>query len=136
VLGDGSIHKASNNLVLLYIGSKDQDYFDSNIKDFIGKDRSKLSKNSYEITTNIKSYELPHTYLREVPDRYFYGNEKTKRSFLRGLFSANGSVVGGRIVLTQSSYVLISQVQEMLSSLGIHSFITTLSSRVRKFSNG
>lgn len=136
VLGDGGIHKASNNLVLLYIGSKDQDYFDSNIKDFIGKDRSKLSKNSYEITTNIKSYELPHTYLREVPDRYFYSNEKTKRSFLRGLFSANGSVVGDRIVLTQSSYNLISQVQEMLSSLGIHSYITTLSSRDRTFSNG
>lgn len=136
VLGDGSVHKASNNLVYLYIGQKDQDYFNSEIKELIIKHRPGLSPNAYEINTTITSDELPKTYLRTIPDRFYYGDNRVKCAFLRGLFSANGSINGNRICLKQSSKQLIEQVRDMLSSIGIHSYITTNVSKPTQFSNG
>ena len=71
VLGDCGIHKASNNLVLLYIGGKDQDYFNSEVAYLINKSRFGISDHAYEIVTTIKSEELPKTYDRTVPQRFF-----------------------------------------------------------------
>lgn len=136
VIGDGTVHKASNNLVLLCIGKKDYDYFDSEISTFILKHRPGIKEGMWEINTNIQFEELPKTYDRIIPDRYFYGDVKTKLSFLRGLFSANGSIAGNRITLKQSSKVLIEQVREMLSSIGICSYITKNIGKEVKFSNG
>ena len=136
VVGDGSVHKASNNLVHLHIGEDDHDYFSSEIQSLIIKHRPGLKDTAYEINTSIKHYELPLTFERSVPDRFYYGGRLTKRSFLRGLFSANGSISGKRVTLKQSSRKLIEQVQDMLSSLGIHSYITTNKSKNIEFSNG
>lgn len=136
VIGDGSIHKASNNLQLLYIGDKDQDYFESEVSSLIIRERFGISDKAYEVKTTIVPEELPYTYLRSVPDRFYYGSQKTKKGFLRGLFSANGSYCGGRITLKQTSKILVQQVQEMLSSLGIHSYITINKSKDTQFSNG
>lgn len=136
VIGDGSVHKASDNLIYLCIGENDYDYFDSEIKHLITKDRRVAFKFGWEIKTTLHENELPKTFDRKVPDRFYFGNEKVKRSFLRGLFTANGSIAGNRITLKQSSGVLIGQVQEMLSSLGIHSYITTNKGKLIKFSNG
>jgi ribonucleotide reductase alpha subunit len=128
VLGDGSIHKASGDLVYLIIGENDQDYFQSEIKHLLKEHRPGLSEKSWEIHTTITPGELPKTWQREVPDRFFHGNATKVRGFLRGLFSANGSAKNDkykRIGLKQSSPMLIKQVQELLSSLGIASYITT-----------
>lgn len=125
VIGDGSLHKASNNLVYLHIGNKDGSYLESEIASLITKARPGLTTTAYEIKTTITHQELPKTYLRTIPDRFFYGNEKTKKGFLRGLFTANGSINGNRVCLKQASRELIEQTQLMLSSLGIHSYITT-----------
>ncbi len=137
VLGDGSVHKASNNLVHLYVGSKDQDYFQSEIKDLLLKYRPGLSEGAWEIETTILSDELPKTYEREVPERFYRGNSNKIKGFLRGLFSANGSAISGyRIILTQSSKKLIYQVAEMLSSIGIASYITISKPSWITFKNG
>jgi hypothetical protein len=133
VIGDGGYHKASNN-ILLYIGKKDKDYFTSPIKDYIGVSYSK--DNAYKVKTTITPEELPVTYLREVPERYFKGDDITVKSFLRGLFSANGSICGDRITLKQTSKKLIGQVQMMLSAIGIRSYITTNKQTDVEFSNG
>jgi len=125
VLGDGTVHKASNNLVLLNIGSKDYDYFDSEIAKLITKARPGVGPYVHEIKTTITCNELPRTYDRSVPNRFFNGSTKTKKGFLRGLFTANGSINGNRVCLKQASRTLTEQVQLMLSSLGIHSYITT-----------
>ena len=131
VLGDGSVHKASNNLLFLHIGKKDLDYFDSEISNLIIKHRLGLADTAYEINTTLKWNEVPKTYDRSIPGRYYYASALEVQSFLRGLFSANGSVVNShsskrsRVTLKQSSYVLIRQVQELLSSVGIGSYITT-----------
>lgn len=141
VLGDGSVHKASNNLVYLNVGENDSDYFDSNIKHLFIKPRESLSSHdtpSWEIKTTITDDELPYTHQRKIPDRFFFGTNSKKAGFLRGLFSANGTCLksGIRVMLKQTSLRLVEQVQEMLSSLGIRSYITTNRPKTVKFSNG
>ena len=136
VLGDGSVHKASNNLVLLYIGENDTDYFNSEIKDLIVKSRPGVSPKAYEIKTNIKVSELPLTYNRSIPERYMLGDTSTKLSFLRGLYSANGSVVSNRITFKTASSKLRDDLQILLSSVGIRSYFTTNKPRATEFKNG
>lgn len=133
VLGDGSYHKASDN-ILLYIGNKDGDYFTSEIKGFIGKNYNK--ENTYKVNTTITKNELPLTFERTIPERYFKGDRKVVASFLRGLFSANGSICGDRITLKQASKTMIKQVQEMLSGIGIKSYVTVNKGKYCDFPNG
>lgn len=135
VIGDGSKHEASGNLLLLHIGENDYDYFDSEIKDLIEKYRPGIGKTCYKIKTTITSEELPKTYERRVPERYIKNKNKLV-GFLRGLYSANGSVCGNRITLKSSSKGLIEDVQLMLSSVGIKSYYTTNKATKVKFSNG
>jgi ribonucleotide reductase alpha subunit len=136
VLGDGSVHKASNNLVHLCIGENDGDYFTSEIKELILKERKGLHDFAYEIKTSILAEELPKTYERSVPSRFYYGDKSKVSGFLRGLFSANGSVCGNRVTLKTSSLKIREQVQTMLSFLGIVSYFTTNKSSKVLFSNG
>lgn len=139
VLGDGSVHKASDNLIYLCIGTEDYDYFESEINEKIITHRPGISGYySYEIDTTVTYDELPKTYLRKVPNRFLYGNASKKISFLRGFFTANGSVVdkGKRISLKTSSKDILNNIQLMLSSLGIKSYYTTNKSKETDFSNG
>ena len=136
VLGDGSIHKASNNLIHLYIGQDDHDYFNSEISHLITKHRPGLSEKAYEIRTTITHQELPHTYLRKIPNRYIQGTRAQICSFLRGLYSANGGICGDRVALKTSSLQLAEDVQLMLSSIGIASYYTTNKPKSVKFANG
>lgn len=136
VVGDGSYHTASNNLIYLNIGSEDQDYFGSEISKLIGRKRSGIGEYAYEITTTITKNELQKTYNRSVPDRFFKGGASKVCGFLRGLYSANGSVVRDRITLKASSFQIIEQVQMMLSSVGISSYYTTNRESNVKFENG
>lgn len=136
VIGDGSFHKASNNQVYLCIGANDNDYFESEISNLLIKNRTKGFNFGWEVKTSVDFTELPKTYDRTIPTRFLFGNPVEVRSFLRGLFSANGYYVDGRICLKQSSYELIKQVQFMLSSVGIRSYITKNKSKDIEFSNG
>lgn len=127
VIGDGTVVLRNSEYAtpVLCIGQKDSDYFTSEVSSLIGRISGKYE---YYIKTNITVSELSHTYERTIPDRYFYGDTNTVASFLRGLFSANGNVLNSkksrRICLKQSSFELVKQVQMMLSSLGIYSYIT------------
>lgn len=140
VLGDGSFHRAARSQKIhLFIGERDTDYLVSPVADFIGEANGINAPYTYDVETTITAQELPHTYLRVIPERFYLGDVQIKRSFLRGLFSANGCVVTGRanrIGLKASSQVLIKQAQEMLSSLGIDSYITTSQEHEQSFSNG
>lgn len=133
VIGDGMVHKASNNLVLLCIGESDE-----RIDNFLTRDRSKLSPFTYEVNTSITAEELPKTYNRVIPERFYHSNSRTMSGFLRGLFSANGSVVdnGNRVTLKATSEILIRQVQVMLSAMGIRSYITINKPTLVQHKNG
>lgn len=135
VIGDGSHHGI---YVTLNIGDNDQEYFEVlEIKDLIKQTYSKNKSN--RVVTTITAEELERTYNRKIPDRFYYGDNSKKCSFLRGLYSANGSVVGkrnSRVTLKQSSFDMIERTQQMLSSLGIFSYWTKNYGKVVTFGNG
>lgn len=135
VFGNGSVHKASNNLVYLCLGEKD-DVFHQLFNDFVIADRRKSFKTGWEVKTTITAGELPKTFNREVPLRFKRGSSHTIIGFLQGLYSANGSVCGNRVTLKASSKRVVIDVQEMLSSIGISSYITTNKATLVDFSNG
>lgn len=123
VLGDGYVHKASN--------------FDSEVKNLIIRE----GKYAFEITTSIKPYELPRKWDIEIPKRFMTADKPTVCSLLRGLYSANGSVINpkngySRITYKTSSATLRDQIQILLSSLGIRSYYTTNKPSTVEFSNG
>mgnify|MGYP001608083510 CR=1 FL=1 len=134
IIGDGSIHKASGDLIGLHIGENDQDYFKDAVGKLIKEHRPGISKTFYEVQTSIDY--IPKTYDRRIPDKYRFAKERTKAMFLRGLYSANGSIVSNRVTLKTASLGLVCDVQEMLSSLGIKSYYTTNKSHEVEFENG
>lgn len=136
VLGDGMVHKASNNLVVLNIGEKDNDYFKDSVSKYILEDRRRLSPYAWAVQTTLTHKALPRTWEREIPKKYMYTTPMLMASLLRGLFSANGSICGNRITLKSSSKVLIENVQIMLSALGIHSYYTANKPKMIKWDNG
>lgn len=135
VLGDGSVHKASNNLVYLCLGKNDN-CFHEYLSEYIIADRTKSFKHGWEVKTTITAEELPKTYERRVPIRFTQGYPRRVIAFLQGLYAANGSVCGNRVTLKAASKGLIRDVQEMLSSIGISSYITTNKVHSVEFSNG
>jgi hypothetical protein len=142
VLGDGSVHKASNDLIYLCVGALDGDYFNSEVASYLTRHRPGLSDVAWEVKTTITKEELPRTFNRLIPERFFGADYSKKRSFLKGLFSANGDVTNShaskqsRVCLRQTSKTMVYQVQQMLSSLGIASYITTDKEKRNEFSNG
>jgi hypothetical protein len=135
VIGDGSKHIAYGNHIVLLIGENDNEYFESEIKDLIIQYRPEICDTAYKVKTTIVTEELPKTYERRVPER-FIKNKNKLVGFLRGLYSANGSVCGNRITLKSTSKGLIEDVQLMLNSIGIKSYFTTNKSKQVEFSNG
>lgn len=135
VLGDGTQHC---DMIHLLIGDDDQDYFKSEISHLIKSNAPGYAADNkaWKISTSITLDELQYTYLRQVPDRYKFGDKNTVCSFLRGLYSANGSICGGRITLKASSFDIIKDTQVMLSSIGIRSYYTTNKPSMVKFNNG
>jgi ribonucleoside-diphosphate reductase alpha chain len=136
VIGDGMVHKASNNKVVLIIGQNDNDYFDSEISSLIIKNCTGIGDTAWQVNTNIKYSELPKTYDRSVPYRYKFGSFDTRRGFLRGIYSANGSVINNRITLKTASFKMVEDIQQMLSSLGIPSYYTVNKAHEIEFHNG
>lgn len=120
IIGDGYF----DDHVLLCIGKDDQEYYsDDLIRSYIGESYSK--DYTKKIKTELTYQDLPRMWDREIPQHYFKSDRDTVRSFLRGLYSANGSVICNRITLKTTSFKLVQQVQMMLSFLGIRSYYTT-----------
>jgi hypothetical protein len=133
VLGDGTWHKANGELVYLTIGQDDTDYFDSEVRDLIGEKYG--SEITYKVKTNISYEEVPAMWERRIPKRYFESPNRLC-NFLRGLYTANGSICGTRVTLKTSSKGLVEDVQQALSSLGIASYFTTNKATAVEFTNG
>jgi Ribonucleotide reductase alpha domain/LAGLIDADG-like domain len=131
VLGDGSVHSChgGNDYILLHIGHWDQDYFSSEIAGFIGRRHGKDS--IYRADCALDPEELPRLPFRRIPKRYL-GNA----SVLRGLYSANGSVVRNRVTLKTASAAMRDDVQVSLSALGIASYYTTNKPTCIQWRNG
>jgi hypothetical protein len=138
VIGDGSRHYTSKYKVYLDVGSPEQesDYMNSEVAPLmLGPHPAKLDR-ARIVDTSVTADELPPLPCRSVPDRYLYSDANTTASFLRGLYSANGSCNGRRVTLKSASKKMVEQVQMMLSSLGIPSYFTTNKSKSIQWDNG
>lgn len=133
VFGDGTTHKATGRTFLV-IGNNDQSFFQSEVAHLIGSEAPTFHEKWYNVETSLE--HLPLTYNREIPKKYFRAQSHYVCSFLRGLYSANGSVVAQRVTLKASSFKVIEQTQQLLSSLGISSYYTVNKSHPVEFENG
>lgn len=139
--GDGSMQKNGGKSSYLNIGVNDQDHekYISHLRDSVtekNKDHCETWKFNYSFSDLHLNYApLPE---RTVSDFWFSSNSKSMKLFLRGLYSANGSVIESvqRITLKSSNKILIQQIQVMLSALGIRSYYTTNKSKDIEWHNG
>lgn len=144
-LGDG-YHKKMVGREYTYpclvIGNNDHDYFNSEIKHLlISKMQSDDSRQDWRVKTSITVEEKEATYNLCIPNRYLTeAIIPEKISLLRGLYSADGSVIkqksGCRVTYKTASKKLGQQIQQLLSEVGIRSYITTNKSKEVEFDNG
>ena len=145
-LGDGYHKKMAGRdytYPILIVGKDDEDYFNSEIKNYIRKlfqDRGDNCK-EYRFETTISAAEKQKAYDLEIPDRYYLKNRTETRALLRGLYSADGSVIkqngnSYRVTYKTASKKMAHQVQQMLSFIGIRSYITSNQASDVEFNNG
>jgi len=134
VIGDGT-KQARGTYMTLCIGRDDKEYFTSEISDFI-KNKDRIKDYRYGTKTTLSIDELPRTYERFVPERFRFATFDKIAGFLRGLYSANGDIIRERVCLRATSPKIVEHVQQMLSSLGIRSYVTTDKEKDVKFKNG
>lgn len=131
MIGDGTWHNASSKNFLI-VGKDDSSWISELPGMFIKE--SGAGPGYWHVRCDLP--RLPKTFEREVPEEYRTGDIHSVCGFLRGLYSANGSVVGNRVTLKASSFKIIEAVQEMLSSIGIPSYFTTNKAHDVEFGNG
>ncbi len=134
VFGDGSYNKEYKK-IWLCIGKQDMDYLESEVKDYIGKLDKTLNRAGYHVKTRLTSDEIPYTWDRCIPSRY-QANPKKIAGFLRGLYTANGSVNGKRISFKTTSKDITLQIIELLASLNIPAYFATNKPTSVKWDNG
>ncbi len=127
---------------VLTIGHKDHDYFTSEVASFIKVQFSwDATRQDWRVDTTITTEEKARAHELVVPDRLYLKDPTQTASFLRGLFTADGCVVrqvgrGVRVNYKTASKTLARQVVQMLSSIGIRSYITTTKANDVTFNNG
>lgn len=136
VLGDGTRHITSRDKIMLCVGEHDQDYFESEVAPYI-LGRHPAGPLMYKVDTTLTTDDLPCMWDRVIPSWVMQSSPpQVILGFLRGLFSANGSVVNTRVTLKSTSKMLVEQVQVLLSSVGIRSYFTTNKAQSVEFDNG
>ena len=139
--GDGDLGRLKSNAHLgveINIGKKDSDIYEllNGHKYTVGERKVYIQDVKNElIKLGFDSSKLPE---RKFPTSYLSWNIFEKASFLRGCFSANGTINNyARICYKTTSKDFVLELQKSLNDdFGISSFITTNKSHDVKFSNG
>lgn len=139
IQGDGNLTRLlskEHKGLEINIGEKDQD-----ISNLFNIDYENESRTYYVLGYNdilkdlgFQQVKLPE---RTLPETFNNWSMEQKKSFFRGLYSANGSVIKShRVSFKSTCFDLISQMNEFLSILGISSYITTNKAKSIAFNNG
>ncbi|MCD6482697.1 MAG: adenosylcobalamin-dependent ribonucleoside-diphosphate reductase [Candidatus Aenigmarchaeota archaeon] len=137
-VGDGSL--SLSNHVRLHVGNDGHlaKYFNSILSDLSGHSFIANDGNQFVVDAHRKEFanrlreifgiNVSRSYEKDIPDIILKSNKKTQAAFLRGLFSADGSVYDANgsitISLSSTSKELLEKVQILLLSLGIFSTLT------------
>lgn len=137
LVGNGSVHPSSKDKIYLTIDENDKDYFNSEVSELI-KGRHAVKHNAYKVDTSLEVSDLPNLPDRVIPSKYMRMSYENTCSFLRGLFSANGSFIKSakRVTLKTTNKTLVQQVITLLSSVGIKSYYTINKAKEVAFDNG
>jgi intein/homing endonuclease len=136
IQGDGQLTRLKSERHLgieINMGVKDGD-----VKEFFGYDRNDKNRRFYntEFTEDLNKYGFQQKILpkRTLPD---YIPEDKELSFLRGLYTANGSVTSRhRVALKSTCKEMIEEVKELLKKYNIDSYFTTNKPNKIKFKTG
>lgn len=144
IQGDGTLTQGDGKRVIVNIGENDDD-----VLEYFGLERSdsqSASKHTYNLSRfhgyidkyGLKREALP---LRDMPDGFEEWNKEQSASFLHGLYSANGSVIGGkgrgRVALKSTNHNLVKQVSSLLKRhFDIRGYITINKPTETKHHNG
>lgn len=139
--GDGGLHEGGGAYV--YIGNKDADV--RNIFSEFTKTH-KSRKYAYYIpcgstilhNLNIIGFDSKILPERVLPVELWEQSCQSVKTFLKGLFSANGSVLktAERITLKTTNLTLAREVQLLLLAIGFRPYITTSKAKNIKWNNG
>lgn len=136
--GLGRLNSQSHKGLEINIGKDDGDIiplFGLKKEDIDGRKYYLTGYNDELRELGFSGKQLPE---RTLPTTFYNWNDIEKLSFLRGLFSANGSALKGygRISFKSTCYDLISSLKDVLLYFDIYSNITTNKSKIISFSNG
>jgi hypothetical protein len=136
IQGDGATGRLSSENhkgLEIYFGEKDLDI--ANIFGF--EEVGKTYVNGYNEILKAYGFSSEQLPYRTMPQSYHAFDYKDKLMFLKGMYSANGSVVTtSRIAYKTTSKKLADQLAVILSSLGLSPYITTNKVKTVEFSNG
>lgn len=151
LLGDGTprryqSHSKTSHLARIYLRKDGDDdkvgsWFKNTYEDWRApKDKEKNTLSSRTFTEFLDEFPIrPYVSERTIPQNILESSPALLASCLRGLFSANGCVLNNktnRVSLKTTSKTLAQQVIVGLSSLGIHSYLSTNKKRTAQFENG
>jgi hypothetical protein len=139
IQGDGCTGRLNSNTHIgleINIGSKDLDIAEL-FKIPYEEGKRAYYVNGYNEILKDLGFDPASLVTRTFPKTFDNWTDNQKKSFLRGMFSANGSVISGhRIAFKAVSFDLISKLSEVLTNFGYDSYITTNKSKPVKFANG
>lgn len=144
VFGDGSMQKNGGVAAYINIGKKDGDaeqHFAHYTEKTVVTGGKRLLKLKPEYTFESLGLTYAPMPERVLPECWRTAGYLSMCGFLRGLYSANGSVITSngkavRIALKTSNKQVAEAVHEMLEAVQIHSYITTNKSKKVRFDNG
>lgn len=142
IQGDGCLSRLDSERhkgIEINIGDKDNDI----LKLFgLEMDKDNLKRAYYltNYTEQLLSLGFSHKVLpeRTLPSTYSNWSMTNKSAFLKGLYSANGSVIkDNRVSFKTTSKILATELQyTLLETFGITSYITTNKEKLVTFTNG
>ena len=132
----GRIDSVAHKGLEIYIGKKDKEIADMFELEYRSDKTSYYTRGYNDILRALvfDSSELP---FRKLPATFFVWKTEDQLSFVRGMYSANGSIISGkRISYKTTSKILAEHLSIFLNSVGIKNYITTNKAKVVTFNNG
>lgn len=140
LFGDGFITGQKYGISVKINKDKEEEMFNFLIKHgFKEQNKGPLyyNKKQFEKKYGDVNFLNYRVYERNIPKHILTGNSNVVASFLSGLFEANGSVNdNGQISLKATNKNMMLDVQRLLGSFGIKSWIVTNKSKKNEFPNG
>lgn len=141
IQGDGSFRKDCSGIIV-NVGESDEEVDHLFAAYTQHSDRTRYIPANDKLVALVDWLEMDRSILpeRTLPKKLWTLNAQAVRSFLKGMFSANGCVIqnsgSARISFKSTSKKLVAELQMLLLALGYRPYITTNRPKNIEWSNG